>query len=210
MPVNFQLCTEQLFCYWRSQQRPVSIPPFFYSVNGDEYNIKLQQASSTSASFYIYNLAASSVVTGSTAVTLNRFQLLEALDSGTTGTILRTNGVQDAQNTAMNAINNITRSNNYLGTSSSGSGNYFNGEIAEILFYNTAITSSQQAALEAYAAQKYQFASQVPTAPILSLPTSTLTGPAQVAIAANPLAQIKVTRDGFLCPRLHRLIIIPF
>ena len=127
-------------------------------------------------------------------MTLNQFQLLEATDTGTTGTIF-TNGVQQNQNTAMNTINNLTRSNNYIGQGSGG-GNYFNGQIAEILFYNTALTTTQQADLESYIEQRYQFSSQVPAAPIISVGTSTLNGPTQVAIAANPAAQIRYTQNG--------------
>jgi hypothetical protein len=157
-------------------------------------NIQIQLPTSTGAAFHVYNLAADSVVTSASALTLGQFHLLEVIDSGTTATIY-TDGVQGATSSAMNTINNVSRANNFIGQSSTGT-NFFNGQIAELLAYNTAVSASQRSAIESYVAQRYQIAMQVPTAPIISVPTSTISGPTQVAIAAQSNADIRITTDG--------------
>jgi hypothetical protein len=156
-------------------------------------NIQIQLPTSTGAAFHVYNAAADSSVTSSSALTLSQFHLLEVVDTGTTATIY-TDGVQGNQGT-VNAINNVSRANNFIGQSSTGT-NFFNGQIAEILAYNTAVSASQRSAIESYVAQRYQIAMQVPTAPIISVPTSTISGPTQVAIAAQSNADIRITTDG--------------
>jgi hypothetical protein len=157
-------------------------------------NIQIQEPTNTGAAFYVYNAATPTSVTSSSALTLKQYHLLEVVDSATTATIF-TDGVQGAQNTAMNVITNISRANNVIGKSSSGT-NFFNGQIAELLVYSSTLTTDQIADVEAYIASRYQIASQVPVAPIVSVATSTLTQPTQVAVAANPAADIRYTIDN--------------
>jgi hypothetical protein len=157
-------------------------------------NILIQEPTSTGAAFYIYNAASPTSVTSSSALTLKQFHLLEVVDSGTTATIY-TDGVLGATSAAMNTINNVSRANNFIGQSSSGT-NFYNGQIAELLVYNVTLTADQIADVEAYIAARYQIAAQVPVAPIVSVATSTLTQPTQVALAADPTADIRFTIDG--------------
>ncbi len=159
-------------------------------------NINIQEPTNTGASLYVYSGSTPSSVTSSSAITLGQFQLLEAIHDGATTATISTNALQGAQSTSMNSITNIVRSSNYLGQGSSG-GNYFNGSIAELLLYNRAVSSLEKSAIEAALINKYQALTAISCpAPIISVPTSTLTGPTQVAVSAPAGAVTHVTVDG--------------
>jgi hypothetical protein len=158
-------------------------------------NLLIQEPSSNAAALYTYNGSSPTSVTGSSALTANQYQLLEAVDGSGTAT-LYTNAVQQAQNTSMNSLNNITRANNFIGQASAG-GSYFNGEIAEILVYNRAVTASEKASIEGYLLSRYQqLALTTVVPPILSAATSTFSAPAQVALAAPAGETVYFTTDG--------------
>lgn len=159
-------------------------------------NLQLQLPSSTSAALYTYNGSTPSSVTSSSGITLNQFQLVEAIDNGTGTASVYTNGVLGAQNTSMGTINNLTRANNFIGQGSAG-GNYFKGEIAELILYNRGVSATEQATLEGYLLSKYQLLSaNTSPAPVMSIATSTLTAPTQVAIEAPFGAVIHFTTNG--------------
>jgi hypothetical protein len=159
-------------------------------------NLQLQEPASASAELQTYNGATPTSVTSSSAITLNQFQLLEAIDNGTGTATIYTNSVQGAQSTTMNALNNLTRSSNFIGQGSAG-GNFFKGKIAELLVFNRGITATEQAALEGYLIGKFQLLSANTTpAPVFSVAAGTLTIPTQVAIEAPAAATIFVTVDG--------------
>lgn len=159
-------------------------------------NVLLDEPSSSGAALYVYNGSSPTNVTSSSAITLNQFQLLEAVHNGTASATISTNGVFGAQNNSMNSINNTSRANNYIGQGSGG-GNYFQGQIAEILVYNRAVTASEQASIEGYFLGKYQILPLVSiAAPTISVAAGTLSTPTQVAIEAPANAQIFVTTDG--------------
>jgi hypothetical protein len=104
--------------------------------------------------------------------------------------------VQGAQSTTMNTMNNLTRSACFIGQASAG-GNYFNGEIAEILLYSRGVTASEQAAIEGYLINKYQaLNANTVAAPTISVAAGTLTGPTQVAIEAPAGATVYWTNSG--------------
>ncbi len=63
------------------------------------------------------------------------------------------NGVQASTGTVSN-INNLSRSGNFIGSDFNHS-SIFEGKIAEVLIYNTALTSSQRAAVESYLYSRY-------------------------------------------------------
>ncbi|HEY9684984.1 MAG TPA: FN3 associated domain-containing protein [Oculatellaceae cyanobacterium] len=159
-------------------------------------NLQLQLPSTTSASLYTYNGSTPSSVTSSSGITLNQFQLLEAIDDGSGTASIFTNGVLGGQNTSMGTINNITRANNFIGQGSAG-GNYFKGQIAELILYNRGISVTERATLEGYLLSKYQLLTANTTpAPVMSISTSTLTAPTQVAIEARAGATIRFTTNG--------------
>jgi hypothetical protein len=159
-------------------------------------NLLLDEPTASGAALYVYNGSSPSNVTSSSAITTNQFQLLEAVYSGTTTATISTNGVAGAQSASMNTIANTNRANCYVGQGSGG-GNYFKGQIAEILVYNRAVTASEQASIEGYLLSKYQIVpSQSTSAPTISAAGGTLAVPTQVAIEAPPAATIYITRDG--------------
>jgi hypothetical protein len=159
-------------------------------------NVNVQEPTNTGASFYVYNGSTASSVTSSNAITLGQFQLLEITHNGTTTAAISTNSVQGATSSSMNGINSVVRSSNFIGQGSAG-GNYFNGSLAECLIYNRAVTSLEKAAIEAFLIAKYQGLTAIACpAPIISVPTSTLSGPTQVAISAPAGAITYVTTDG--------------
>lgn len=111
-------------------------------------NVNIQEPTSTGASMYVFNGSTPSSVTASSAITLGKFQLLEAIHNGSTTATILTNALQGAQSTSMNSITNTPRSSNFLGQGSAG-GNYFNGDIAEVLVYNRAVTTLERSTIEA-------------------------------------------------------------
>jgi hypothetical protein len=131
------------------------------------------------------------------SVTQNQYQVIETIQNGSAGTgNAYTNGLPPIQTAGtLNAIANVTRNTNLIGQYTGG-GNFFQGYIAEILIYNVALTASQRAAIETYLIQRYQLGTQIPTAPVFSVATSTLSGPTQVAIAAQPGATIYYAING--------------
>ena len=159
-------------------------------------NVLLEEPASGSAALYTYNGSSGTNVTASGALTLNQFQLLEAVDNGSGTATVFTNGVQGAQNASMNSLNSIVRSNCYIGQGSAG-GNYFQGDIAELILFNRGVTASERAAIEGYLSGKYQIALANSTpAPNFSVAAGTLTAPTQLAIEAPAAATIFVTTDG--------------
>lgn len=175
---------------------PPSNARFFDLGNGSaSNNLYISEPSTNAANLHVYHGSTDSSVTSSSAITLNQFQLIEGTYSGTSTATVYTNGTQGAQNTSMQTANNTTRSSNYIGQASAG-GNYYSGEIAELLMYNTLLTTSQRTAVEAYLMQKYQLLSLTPSAPVISVSGGTLSGPTQVVIAAQPGTTTYITTDG--------------
>lgn len=154
-------------------------------------NLLVEEPSSNAAALYTYNTSSPTSATASNALTANQFQLLEAIDGSATARIF-TNSVQQGQSTTMNNLNNISRSKNFIGQASAG-GSYFNGKIAELLVYNRAVTPTEQAQIEGYLTNRYLTTSATPQ---LSIATSSLTAPAQVAIAAPAGTVVHFTTDG--------------
>jgi hypothetical protein len=119
------------------------------------------------------------------------YQFLQAnlAPSTTTGTS-SFNGVAGTANTSMNTLSNVSRTANYIGQASS-TGNYFTGSIAELLLFNTNLSSGQSSAILNWLMNKYQVFT-----PLISVPTSTLNGPTQVMVYSRNGAQTFITTDG--------------
>lgn len=198
MPTGFSTFSSGLSAFVVA--KPVSVAAnaryFEYGNGTANDNFILSQPSSTNLSFTTYNGATSSAVTGSSIINLGQFQLLEAVYNGSNTATLFTNGKQGAQSTSMSTLNVVPRSLNFLGQNSAG-GNRLNGQIAEMLLYNRQVTSAERAAIEGYYINQYSLlnANSV-SAPIISVASSTLSEPIQVAISANPDAKIFTTSDG--------------
>ena len=167
-----------------------------YGASGvqDAYGMDVQAPKGTYHSYY---RGTGSTVSASNALAQNTFQLFESAqpyNPNTTATIF-TNGIQLAQNTSMQPMDYGTFTYNYIGQSESG-GAYFQGQIAEVICYIADISTAQRQAIENYLMQKYQLLTTAPAAPKISIPTSTLTAPAQVALSARPTDVIYFTVDG--------------
>jgi hypothetical protein len=158
-------------------------------------NLQLQLTSSTGAALYVYTGATASNVTSTSAISLGRFQLLEAIHNGSASASIFTNGLLGAQGT-VNNITNILRNNNYVGQGSAG-GNSLNGQIAELILFNRAVTESEQATIEGYFLQRYQALSVNTTpAPKFNVAAGTLTAPTQIELEAPAAAKVYITVDG--------------
>jgi hypothetical protein len=144
--------------------------------------------------FYVYSGTSPSSVSNTTAVS-QQYQLVEALyNDVNTGTLFN-NGNQTAQSTSLFGEPTINTANNYIGQSTAG-GSFYSGQIAELIAYAGPLTTIQRAQIEGYLLRKYQFILQSPTPPNISVPTSTLGGPSQIAIAAQNGVSIYYTTDG--------------
>ena len=146
--------------------------------------------------FDTYNGTSGSTVTApSGSLVLNRGQLVEAFLNTTPTGAISLNGTS-LNSGAMNALNNITRTGNYIGTNNGAAGNFLPGSISEMLLYSGVLTGPQINGVEQYLLQKYQL---IPTlqAPIFSPPSgTTFPTDAQVAIIAPPECQVRYTIDG--------------
>ncbi len=180
--------------------KPVSVSAgarlFDYGNGATSDNIIMSLPSSTGLTFSTYNSSTSSSATASTGATLGNFQLLEALYNGSNTANLYINSASAANSSSMQTLNNLTRSNNYIGQDNSG-GNRYNGQLAEMLIWNRLLTAAERASVEGYLQSKYlQLNANSLSTPIFSISTTTFAEPSQVAIAAPTGAKIYVTTDG--------------
>lgn len=112
--------------------------------------IQLYMQNSSELRYRVYNPTQTST---DAPVTLNSFQLIEVIHSGSTVSIFN-NGTPSTPATGFNTIPTIARSGNFIGKSFSTS-NYFQGRIAEIIIYNRALVPAERVGIEAYAYAKY-------------------------------------------------------
>jgi hypothetical protein len=159
-------------------------------------NIMLYEPSTNGVTLKNYDVTTPTSVTSSSAITLGRFQLIEATQGTSTGTIY-TNGVQGATAT-VSTPRTATRSTNILGANnpSNTPPNYFQGQIAELLLFNKILSATDRQAVEQYLIQRFQLNNLAATAPTISVPTSTLPGPTDVAIAQVGSGTTYITTDG--------------
>ena len=160
-------------------------------------NIRLENngTGGTSASFSIYNGAASSSISAASSVNIGNYQILAGTQNGSTSGSLYVNGVLKTTGT-LNKPNSLARTGSRLMATAASSGAGYNGGLVEVLVYNRALTSAEIAATHSYLLNKYQLLNAAPTAPIISLPTSSLAAPSQVTISAPPDCTVYFTTDG--------------
>lgn len=144
---------------------------------------------------FVYNGSTASGVTAVNALSAGQFQVISSVYDGINTATIFTNGVQQAQSTAMSTSNNLARAANFL-CQAGGGGDYFQGQICELFIYKKALSLSQRSIAEAYLLGKYQILNQVPATPVISVPSGTLPGPTQVAIANEGGSQVFWTNDG--------------
>lgn len=160
--------------------------------------ISLQRYSTTAGpGFYVYSGASGSSVVSTSGLTTSQYQLVEALHNGSNVATLYTNGTQIVQG-AINSIPNITRTGN-IGTNYSHSGNFIQGQIAEVIVYNKILTDSERQTVESYIYGKYGIGSApaAPTPVISPSGVSIYGSPQTVTITGLPApAQIYYTTDG--------------
>ncbi|MBK8224140.1 MAG: chitobiase/beta-hexosaminidase C-terminal domain-containing protein [Candidatus Obscuribacter sp.] len=188
--------TSGFACFGVLKPAATSAGTVFYSGSSGPSDTVSLQTNNSQATFTAYNgSTSSSLSTGSSALTFNKFQTLDAVHSSLASASMTVNSVQAASGTVQN-LANVSRTLNFVGSSSTSSG-FWTGEIAELLVYSRTVTTSEQAAIEAYLASRYQINTAISTPdPVLSVGTSTLTGPTEVAIASVDGASVYYTLDG--------------
>jgi hypothetical protein len=126
------------------------------SGSSNDYNLGIEINSSSEAEYFVYTGAGTGMTSVSYGSSIGTApQLIEVVHNGTSATIL-TNGANPVTNASMNSIPEPAtgRTNSYLGQASGG-GNYFNGEIAEVIIYQTALTLAQRQLVETYLINKF-------------------------------------------------------
>lgn len=157
------------------------------------------QTNNTNTIMVAYNNTTNSSVTASNAITVNSYQVLEQTfepSSSGIGTIY-VNGVQKAQATNLvSTLRNVSRSSNFIGMSSA-TGNFFQGEIAEILFYKTIVSASTRASIESYFLSKFGVGN-TPTldAPVFSPQGGVFAPPLSFTMSQSQGATIYYSLDG--------------
>jgi hypothetical protein len=164
--------------------------------NGNDSDNLTVSDSGTTGTFTIVNGSSPESLSSSSALTNGQYQLLEAWQDGSSQGYLLNNGTETG-NGSLQSANNITRTVNHIGTDYSEAANFYDGNFAEMLVYEKspgALYSQSQ--LESYAISRYQLLNAVPEDPIISVPTTTLTAPEQVAIYVPADCICYYTTDG--------------
>lgn len=137
----------------------------------------------------------SNVITATGALTVGKYQLVDAVHTGTGTASISVNGSNLISGSVQNLLN-VARTSNFVG-SDIGQTVFWNGELAELLIYNRGLSETERKDLQAYLFTRYQIANAtVAAAPIFSIGTSTLTEPQEVVIAGPSNATYFYTLDG--------------
>jgi hypothetical protein len=157
--------------------------------------VTLSEITSTSLLFTVGNAENDLTNVQSDDLVQEAYQLIEVIQSSSSVAALYTDGVQGAQNSWMNAIDNTTRVGNYIGRFTGG-GYYFEGQIAELLVYNRALSNQERLALELYSYVRYGLSLPTPVAPLITVPSGSLSKPEQVAICGAYNGTVYYTVNG--------------
>ena len=134
----------------------------------------------------------STTSSASAALTAGTAALVDVNFNGTNSAQIFVNGVASGSAGTMTAMTNVNRTSNFIGQSQTGTG-FCDGEIAEVIVYNTALTTAQQQAVEAYLEARYGLKVNPPT---LSVGSGVYSATQTVTIAADPGAVIHYTTNG--------------
>ncbi len=156
---------------------------------------RLFEGSASTVTFSSYD-SGGNVGSISTGLAANTPQLIDLTFNGTDTGSLFVNST-GATNTAMKVMPSITRSSNSIGRSliaGAGSTYFYQGDIAEMLVYNTNLTSDQRDAIERYLVSRYSI--RVNT-PIITPSGGTFTDFRKtVSIVSDPGSTTYYTTDG--------------
>ena len=188
--------TSGFACFAVMKPSNATIATLFTTGNSGPSDLVSLQTNNTQAQFNAWNsTSSSSLATGTGALSLNKFQALDVVHNGAGSASIVVNNVSVASGTVQNLLN-TSRTQNYIGTDNTIT-NWWKGQLAELLVYSRTVATSERAAIEAYLSSRYQFSTAIATPkPVLSVATSTLTGPTQVAISALANASVYFTLDG--------------
>ncbi|OPZ89968.1 MAG: hypothetical protein BWY75_00932 [bacterium ADurb.Bin425] len=146
------------------------------------------------ANFY-NGTTASSIITPTNTITLSKFWLVDVVHNGSASASLAVNGDVKVSGTVQN-LANVARTQNIVGANNTQA-SFWNGELAELLVFDRAVTETERKNIQGYLFNRYQLdTATAATAPIFSVGTSTLTAPQEVAIAGPSNAEFKFTVDG--------------
>lgn len=173
-----------------------STKTLYASANSGPADLVSLETVNTQARFDAYNNTTSSnVITPSASLTVDKYQLVDAVHDGAGNAVVSINGTAQQSGTVQN-LRNQSRSANILGADYNTS-SFWNGELAELLVYSRALTEAERKDVQAYLFTRYQLAtSTIASTPVLSVATSTMTAPSQVAIYSREGGEIRLTRDG--------------
>jgi hypothetical protein len=126
---------------------------FSGSSSSDQFGLA-ELNSTAGALFYAYAGSTGSSGSFPGALTANQFQLLEAVYDGVSSVSVYNNGTLVGTQGGLQTLANVVRDSNFIGQAGSGT-NFFTGQIAEILIYNTNLDDSDRENVESYLANKY-------------------------------------------------------
>lgn len=121
--------------------------------SSDQFGVS-EMASSGGAEFYAFDGTAGSSGEFASALTADEFQLLEVIYDGISSVSVYTNGSLAGTQGGLQTLAGVTRSDNYIGQAGSG-GDFFSGQIAEILIFDTNLSAANREAVEEYLLAKY-------------------------------------------------------
>ena len=158
LPAGFSNFTNGLTAFFVCKPVSGSNGVFFDFSNGVNWNNRtdMWQYTTNGAQFEVFNSSAGdSQLSGATAATLGNYQLLQILHNGTNTATMYTNSAQQAQNTSMNSITNISRVANFIGQYSLNNSQFFNGKMSEIIFFSRALSATEIQNVQEYLAYRY-------------------------------------------------------
>ncbi|HEY9755250.1 MAG TPA: LamG-like jellyroll fold domain-containing protein [Oculatellaceae cyanobacterium] len=126
---------------------------FSGSSSSDQFGV-CELNSTSGAIFYAYAGSAGSSGSFSSALTANQFQLLEVIYDGVSSVSVYNNGALVGTQGGLQTLNNVTRNSNNIGQSGNGS-NFFTGQIAEVLIYDTDLDDALRESVEGYLLNKF-------------------------------------------------------
>jgi hypothetical protein len=164
--------------------------------NAGPSNLVSLETVNTQVRLNAYNgTTASNVITPTSSITVGKFQLVDAVHNGAASASISVNGESKISGTVQNLVN-TARTQNILGANNTVT-TFWNGELAELLVYSRAVTETERKNIQAYLFNRYQLTTATATAaPVFSVGTSTLTEPAEIAIAVPYNGTGYITLDG--------------
>ncbi len=162
--------------------------------NNPSNDVAISLNSNLTTNFYIYQGTTAQYITTPNTFSQAGFNVIEAHQNGSSTGYIYING--NEYSSTLSAPQLVTRSNNYIGANSPG-GLFFNGKIAEILVYNTYLTTDQRQSVESYLNSKYNFNIDTLQPPTIS-PNSGVYSVSQSVKITNPndSGTVYYTLDG--------------